>query len=244
MNPSFKSARGFTLMESVIAIGVVAVLLTTFLAIFGPASQSIQRALSAQEADRLQTALERELSILREESDGNFDSAFDKAFDWLLNSHDAGSAVLLYNYRGNPNDIRRDGSLAPYTGKKGTSGKDYILQPAVRRTGGSSSDQLQADLAQVEGRVYLVVMTQLVFENGGLAAGDPGQIVDPHNPTDAYDQARDFPEAVIAYLADFYALKSNSFDYIERLDLKDSNGDGRPDVLGLPLFSRNLAVRR
>ena len=58
--------RGFTLMETVIAIGVVAVLLTTFLAVFGPAQSTIRRALSAQEAGRLTTSLERELSSLRQ----------------------------------------------------------------------------------------------------------------------------------------------------------------------------------
>ena len=81
-------------MESVIAIGVVAVLLTTFLAVFGPASQSIRRAISNQDADRLQSALERELQILREGPDDEFDTAFDKAFDWLLKSGDSTSASL------------------------------------------------------------------------------------------------------------------------------------------------------
>ena len=44
-------------MESVIAIGVVAILLTTFLAVFGPATQGIRRASSTQEADRLAATL-------------------------------------------------------------------------------------------------------------------------------------------------------------------------------------------
>ena len=61
---------------------------------------------------------------------------------------------------------------------------------------------------------------------------------DPINDVDSY------PGAVIAYTADFYALKSNRIDYIERLDLTDENGDGDPDLLGKPLFSRNLGVRR
>ena len=60
-----RNRHGFTLMETVIAIGVVAVLLTTFLAVFGPASAGIRRALSAQEAGRLTNSLERELSSLR-----------------------------------------------------------------------------------------------------------------------------------------------------------------------------------
>lgn len=238
-----KSARGFTLMESVIAIGVVAVLLTTFLAIFGPASQSIRRALSAQEADRLQTALERELQILREGTDSEYQTPFEKAFDWIKESTDPSNAVLLYNYRGDPTNIRPDGSLEPYRGDEGQSGKDYILQPAVRRLS-DSSQNFEKDLEEVEGQVYYVSMTQLVFENGGLIPGEPGKIVDPHNPGESYDSVGSFPEAVVAYNADFYALRSNSYEYIKQLDLADGNGDGRPDKLGLPLFSRNLAVRR
>ena len=62
--PGRTGRRGFTLMETVIAIGVVAVLLTTFLAVFGPASSSIRRVLSAQEAGRLTTTLERELGLV------------------------------------------------------------------------------------------------------------------------------------------------------------------------------------
>ncbi len=56
-------------MESVIAIGIVAVLLTTFLAVFGPATQGIRRAISIQEADRLVSALEREMQVLRSDDD-------------------------------------------------------------------------------------------------------------------------------------------------------------------------------
>ncbi len=41
-----------------------------------------------------------------------------------------------------------------------------------------------------------------------------------------------------------YGLKSNNYEFIERLDLSDANGDGDPDSLGKPLFSRNLGVRR
>ena len=242
MNSSLmKKVRGFTLMETVIAIGVVAVLLTTFLAVLGPASQSIRRSLSAQEADRLQSALERELQILREKTD-SFDTAFEKAFDWILHSGEPKSMVLLYNYRGNPSDIRSDGSLEPYQGEDGQSGRDFLLQSGVRRKG-DADPLLEADLEVVEGQVYYVRMTQLVFENGTLKDGEHGSIVNPHEG-DAYQDAKDYPEGTIAFRADFFALKSNSLDYIQEIDLSDANNDGRPDKLGLALFSRNLAVRR
>ena len=149
--------------------------------------------------------------------------------------------MLLYNYRGDPTSIRRDGSMEPYQGVEGQSGKEYILQPGVRRR---DSEELEKDLEAVEGQVYYVSMTQLIFENGALTPGEPGKIVDPHNPGESYDSADDFPEAVVAFSADFYALKSNNFKYINQLKFNDANGDGRPDILGLPLFSRNLAVRR
>ena len=84
--PARPSRRGFTLMETVIAIGVVAVLLTTFLAVFGPASSSIRRALSAQEAGRLTTSLERELRTLRVGPDDAYENSFHKAFEWIRDS--------------------------------------------------------------------------------------------------------------------------------------------------------------
>jgi len=242
---SHKSARGFTLMESVIAIGVVAVLLTTFLAVFGPASQSIRRALSAQDANRLQTTLERELQILREGTDSDFQSAFAKAFDWIENSGEADTAVLLYNYRGDPKDIRPDQSLEAYDRDGGQSGREFILQSAVRRRGDSDSD-LEKDLKQVQGQIFYVRMTQLVFDpqDGALIPGEHGQISSMHDEGEVANDMDDYPGGMIAFAANFYALKSNNINYIENLDLKDDNGDGHPDVFGKPLFSRNLGVRR
>ncbi len=238
--------RGFTLMETVIAIGVVAVLLTTFLAVFGPASSSIRRVLSAQEADRLTSALERELSALREGPDDDYDNFFHKAFEWIRDSGKPDKAILLYNYKGDPKKIRVDASLEPYSADVGQSGKDFIRQPAVRRRG-DAEKELQADLEQVDGRVFYVRLTQMIYDNAGrepiLIPGTHGEIkgMHTHDPVNAVET---YPGAIIAYTADFYALKSNSYGYIEKLDLKDENGDGRPDTLGKPLFSRNLAVRR
>lgn len=239
------AARGFTLMETVIAIGVVAVLLTTFLAVFGPATQNIRRAISSQDAQRLQSALEQELHLLREGTDDQYESAFHKAFDWILKSGEAQSAVLLYNYRGDQTDIRRDGTLEPVPLKAGgVSGKDFFLQPAVRRKGASRAE-LEKDLSAIEGPAFYVRMTQLVKENGQFVEGTHGEIVDPYDSSGkTYTNATDYPQAVIAFTAEFYALPSNSLNYIERLNLADENNDGQPDALGRPLFSHNLAVRR
>ncbi len=243
--PSRTSRRGFTLMETVIAIGVVAVLLTTFLAVFGPASSSIRRALSAQEAGRLTTSLERELNTLRVGPDDDYENSFHKAFEWIRDSGKAEKAVLVYNYRGDPKTIREDASLEPFGLATGQSGRDFILQPAVRRRGDAVND-LRADLEKVDGRIYLVRMTQMIFDDAQdpvLIPGSHGQIKNMHSH-DPIDNVNSYPGAIIAYTADFYPLKSNSWEYIQRLDLTDANDDGNPDSLGKPLFSRNLGVRR
>jgi prepilin-type N-terminal cleavage/methylation domain-containing protein len=75
--------RGFTLMETVIAIGVLALLLTAFLAVFGPATTGLRKAISVQEADRLAAALERELVTLRPGTSSDYKTGFDKAYQWI-----------------------------------------------------------------------------------------------------------------------------------------------------------------
>jgi prepilin-type N-terminal cleavage/methylation domain-containing protein len=236
-----KQASGFTLMESVIAIGIVAVLLTTFLAVFGPATQGIRRALSVQEADRLASALERELQILRPEDTG-FETAFDKAFAWIEKSGEEDSAVFLYNYRADPAEIT-DGRMEPYetvADSPGEPGQDFILQAGIRRQGDSL---LSDELEQVSGPVYYVNMIQLVFDDDSLTTGESGKIKDPHEGNAAVTDPDDYPEAVIAFSAEFYVLKSNSVNYVENLTITKTS-DGRPENLGRPLFTRNLAVRR
>jgi prepilin-type N-terminal cleavage/methylation domain-containing protein len=227
--------KGFTLMESVIAIGIVAILLTTFLAVFGPATQGIRKAISVQEADRLASALEREMQILRPNTDDEYDTAFDKAFAWIQESGEDDNEVFLYNYKGDPTQMRGDGTMEPYTESTGEPGKDFILQPAVRRMG---DDELEDDLESIVGPLYYVKATQLVFEDGKLTPGESGKIVDPHGGGAAASDPDDYPEAVIAFSAEIYLLRSNTFQYAENFDPTDA------DTLGQPLFTRNLAVRR
>ena len=64
-NPSSSRKRAFTLLETVIAIGVLAVLLTGFMIVFAPAAAGIRKSINVQEADRLASSLEQELVTLR-----------------------------------------------------------------------------------------------------------------------------------------------------------------------------------
>lgn len=242
---------GFTLVETVIAMGIITVMITAFLAAFGPAVQGIRKSISAKEANRLASTLETELSVLRfdEHTDngGGYRTAFEKAYEWIKDS--GGSSrddyVLLYQYRGDPTSVRDDGTLEPYTGSDGIPGEDYVLQSVVRRLGDSA---VQEELAPkvVEGRVFYVRMKQLIFENGALKLTDqPDRIIDPTEPRDSTSNHEDYPEATIAFQAEFYVLKSSIYAYVNSsFNLTDSNSDGHPDATGKPVFTRNLGIRR
>jgi prepilin-type N-terminal cleavage/methylation domain-containing protein len=236
----FRSRRGFTLMETVIAIGVLALLLTAFLAVFGPATTGLRKAISIQEADRLSAALERELVTLRP-STGNskpYKTGFDKAYEWIKAAPDGENAILLYQYKGDPSQLRADGTMEPYTKNGGIAGKDYIVQPAVRQRG---DDLLIEDLAALDGRIFTVKLTQLVFSDGQLARGEAGQITDPTpDDGDAAGAATSdgYPEAVIAFATEFFIVPNSSIDYVK------TGGKFNPVNLTKPIFTRNLAVRR
>ena len=115
-------------------------------------------------------------------------------------------------------------------------GKDYVIVPMVRLR--SDATNLKADLAAVEGGVYLVKCTQLVFNSSQLVAGTAGKIVDPISAT-VSTTPDDYPEAVIAFAAEFHLLPAKTSDYIA--------GDGfttKFNTVKNPIFVRNLAVRR
>lgn len=232
--PNKKS--GFTLMETVIAIGVLAVLLTSFMTVFGPAAAGIRRAINVQEADRLASTLERELVTLRDGQEStDIKTGFDKAFDWIKKSQNAGDAIMIYQYRGNPDRQRTDGTLEPMTQSGGVAGKDFVVQPMVRL---KSDKAFLEDIKAIQGAVFVVKCNQLIFKSGELTAGTKGEIVDPKNGS-ATASADAYPEAVIAFSAEFHGVPGNSEAFFTGTGFKP-----RFDQLNKPVFTRNLAVRR
>ena len=179
--------RGFTLVETAIAMGMVALMITAFMVAFGPAVKSINKSISAKQAERLAGALEHELSILRatekepvgglaDDGDARYVSAFEKAFYWIRDSSTVDTAaVLIYQYRGDPGSVRADGTLQPYTlamaeayksandGEPPSPGVQYVIQTAVRRL--SNNTVVSAELAPgvLQGRVYYARMRQLIY---------------------------------------------------------------------------------
>jgi prepilin-type N-terminal cleavage/methylation domain-containing protein len=237
--------RGFTLLETVIAIGVLAVLLTGFMLVFTPAADGIRKSINVQEADRLASALEQELVTLRDgEATGDIKTGFDKAFKFIEESDSSADAILVYQYRGDPRSMRQDGTPEPVVDiSNRIAGKDYIIVSMARK----ASDTLfknatSGDVAAVEGAVYAVKCTQLVFAggtDGGLELGTPGEIVDPKDTQNGASDGSTYPDAVIAFAADFYMLPSKNAAYFNGAAFANNFNN-----LKTPVFTRNLAVRR
>jgi prepilin-type N-terminal cleavage/methylation domain-containing protein len=237
MKPKHPSRlRGFTLLETVIAIGVLAVLLTGFMVVFAPAAEGIRKSINVQQADRLASALEQELVTPRGAS--TTQTGFDKAFNWIKDSSSANNALLVYQYRakisGSP---RPDGTPEPEPLLQDKlPGEDYIVVPMVRQ---KNDANLTADLAALEGALYLVKCTQLVFTGGELRLGVAGTIKDPKGTGGNSSSSDNYPEAVIAFSADFHLLPARSASYINSAAFTT-----KFSTVKNPVFSRNLAVRR
>lgn len=231
--PSLRQ-RGFTLLETVIAIGVLAVLLTGFMVVFAPAADGIRKSINVQQADRMASTLEQELVTAR----ANEPTGFDKAFNWIKDSQTEATAILVYQYRGEMGASSRDDKTpAPVNDLSGKPGEDYVVIPMVRRL---SDTKLKDDLKAVEGAVYLVKTTQLVFSGGELKTGDKSKIVDPKGATPGnIANSNDYPEAVIAFAAEFYIMPAKTKEYFDGQTFKKSFAS-----LKNPVFTRNLAVRR
>jgi type II secretory pathway pseudopilin PulG len=228
----------FTLTETVIAIGVLAVVLTGFIAVFTPAAQGIRRAISSEQADRLTTTLEMELATLRKGQDSPEPAtSFDKAFDWIKDGKTPATAIFVYQYRGNPAIIRGDGTPEPMVDITGEPGKSYIVQSMARRLGDT---ELANDLKAIEGSVFFVKPTQLVFAAGELKPGTAGKIMNADTPATEAANATAYKEAVIAFSAEFHSVPTKSIAY-----LTSPTFTTRFNSTSIkPIFTRNLAVRR
>ena len=230
--------RGFTLMETVIAIGVLALLLTAFLAVFGPATAGLRKAISVQEADRLAAALERELVTIRPGTPGSYSTGFDKAYQWIEAASSGSDAIFLYQYRGTPDQIRSDGSMEPYVAGGGVAGKDFIVQPSVRKR---DDPLFLEDLNAIEGRIFTAKLTQLEFDQGQLVKRE-GQGInqDPNGTGETLGGSGSdaYVEAVIAFAAEFFIVPNSDPNYVK------PGGKFDPKNLEKPVFTRNLAVRR
>ena len=239
--PSSKSFRGFSLIETVIAIGVVAVLLSGFLIVFAPAAAGIKDSINSKAATRLVNTLEQELVSLRGADQVTaFGTGFNKAYDYIKESAgaDPNNAILVYKYRASLSANRAsDGTPEPVNDVDNLSpGEDYVVRNMMRRKG---DPEFTLDIPAIDGPVYLVKCTQLILSNAGqLEPATAGQIANAADPATAVATPDEYNHAVVAFVADFYSLPSRGAAFFS------SQFDAIfPDVKR-PTFSRNLAVRR
>lgn len=239
INPNSRT-RGFTLLETVIAIGVLSVLLTGFIVVFTPAADGIRKSINIQQADRLASTLEQELVTVRNLEAG-VTTGFDKAFNRISSSANAATGLVVYQYRGKKNSLRAsdktpDPLVSASDNKEKIPGENYTVVSVMRRL---NDPEFITDLPAIEGSVYLVKCTQLVFNGGQLSPGTMGKIVDPAGTVaTAITSPANYPEAVIAFTADFYMMPAKTAGYFT------ATLPGKFAGLNKPVFSRNLAVRR
>lgn len=235
--------RGFSLVETVIAIGVVAVLLSGFLIVFAPAAASIKDSINSKAATRLTNTLEQELVTLRGTGQtATYATGFEKAYDFIRLSNgttaDPGNALIVYKYRASLSASRADGTPEPVVDPDGLIvGEDYMVRNMMRRKG---DPLFLEDLDAMEGPAYLVKCTQMLMSDttGQMGLGTPGQLANSSDPLTDVGDPDNYEHAVIAFVADFYSLPSRGEGFF------NSRFDAIFPTVTRPLFSRNLAVRR
>jgi len=240
-----KRRKGFSLVEVIIAIGIVGLLLTGFLGVFGSAQRNISRAISVKEANILKDALETEMSILRT-SDVDFTTSFQKAFEMIVDSSDQTLTTLVYQYKADPLDNRDSGILATYDSEGGIAGQDFITQVAVRKLGATgSSNLLESELQSgvVVGNVYAVKMRQLFpaetdfsilelqDESDSLAFFSSDLTKQTTSSSDSYTDPN------VIFQAEFFQLPSNSASFV-------TGGSWDFQTIGAPVARINVAIRR
>lgn len=238
--------RGFTLMESLLAIGLVGVLLSIFLTVFVPARGMVRQALTRQEAERITGILRSEMSRLRADEEApegaqkstanQFLSTFDKGFEWVKKCKNPSTAIVVFSYRADMSKPpRKDGSYPAVPASKSVPGKDTQLVSIAC----PMNDPLHKDsIRDAVGPVFLVKMTQLV-RNGHeyRLVNAPGVISGASSPSE-YASSPDDEMPWGGYIicrADFYHMTPPNPARYKGKSWKR---------VGRPLFSANVSFHR
>lgn len=241
--PRSNRCPGFSLVETVIAIGVVAVLLSGFLIVFAPAAAGIKDSINSKSATRLTNTLEQELVSLRGATQSaTYATGFDKAYDYIRQSAgvDPENALIVYQYRASLTRVRGDGTPEPFDESvdgEPVPGSNFVVRNMMRRKGDA---EFTNDIPVMEGPAYLVKCTQMLLNEttGQMELATPGQLANSDQPLTDVSDPDNYTHAVVTFVADFYSLPSRGAGFFS------SQFDTLFPTVSRPMFSRNLAVRR
>ena len=245
--PFLRRFRGFTLMETLLAIALVGVMLSIFLTVFVPARSLVRQALTRQESERIVGILRAEINTIRadeyagkgvsQSSENLYKCSFDKGFYWILKTAQPSKAIVVFSYRADySKPARADGTYpAVAAGKCSPGGDSQLLTIACPMDDPIHRD----DIRDAVGPVFLVKLTQLQLKNDGVyrAANAPGVISEANSPEKFLSEpgSRDAWGGAIFCRADFYHMSPpNPARYKGKKWKK----------LGRPLFSANLSFHR
>lgn len=239
--------KGFTLMETLLAIALVGVMLSIFLTVFVPARGLVRQALTRQESERIIGILRAEINTLRADeyagkgatssNENKYKSCFDKGFYWLRKTSQPSKAIVIFSYRADlSKPARADGTFPAVEASKSSPGKDMQLVTIAC----PMDDPIHRDdIRDAVGPVFLVKMTQLKLKGEGefKPVNAPGVITEASNPEKYMSDAgkADTWGGVLFCRADFYHMSPpNPARYKGK----------KWEKLGRPLFSANLSFHR
>jgi len=215
--------KGFSVIEVVMAIGVVAILLTGILAVVTPAQSSINNKLEEQRLRKLATEVEQEFSVIRPHESQSINHflktiiAIDGSDSGVDN---IGSAYFVGEYNGDIQNGLDEGSgriNALGITADSNLGEDYLVVPiAFKHTvdGGTDFEQdifTSSNGNQASGNLYMLRFVQLIKDGDDLVVSTEfGSVVDPENPEEGttYNLSNweDYPQSWIGLRAEFYDM--------------------------------------
>lgn len=238
-----RTSKGFTLMETLLAVALVGLLVSIFLTVFVPSRSMVQEALTKQDAERIAGILRAEISTIRADERGktygpnSYRTPFDKGFAWLRSTHTPDTAIVIFSYRADlTKHPRKDGTYPPVEpGKRVPPNATQVVTIACPINDPVHKDEIR----HAVGPAFIVCMTQLVPDGKGalVLAPKPGTIDKGNSPDDYCSKPDDKDPygSVVFYRADFYLMYPPNPDRYHGRSWKS---------LGRPVFSSNLSFRR
>lgn len=233
-------------MESLLAIGLVGVLLSIFLTVFVPARGMVRQALTRQDAERISGILRSEMSRLRADEEASADmkkstsnkflSTFDKGFHWVQRCKNPATAIVVFSYRADMSKpVRADGTYPPVPASKSAPGKNTQLVSIAC----PMNDPLHKDsIRDAVGPVFLVKLTQLTRHGQEYRLSkSPGVISGASSPSEYMSSAEEdiaWGGSIICR-ADFYHMSPPNPARYKGKSWKR---------VGPPMFSANISFHR